>query len=718
MRERPPRSFVLVGSDDAWRRCAHRSTALVDGVVQLAWTDPPAVDAAGEPPAAAAGLAFDRHCRLYHSLPEPGRVERVLWAAEDSPQPLDLFQAEPAPLLGDFTSTAPPAVPLSEPRGLAVDQNDRLFIAESGARRILIHDLWSRRLLAALPVDGVPLDLALRGDSVLALLASPPALLEITSRQARPLPLPAGVAAPARLAVSAKGELFVLDQARTPGAKILAAGRPALAVPRATDLDFQSGDALVVARFPGDDFRRFRISAAVDEIAPLQARGYDGLGIARAPDDRILFWTSRGFRHAVPARLRYASSGIVTTFRLDCGEFNTVWGRVFLDACIPRDTRVELHCLAADEPPEEATLARTPPANTTAAAIVRPDLSPPLPPLSLAPSEEAISQPLHRRNTGIEWPWAAPQDERFATYEAPVLNGPGRFLWITLRLQGNTRFTPRVRAVRAEYPSHDLMRRLPKVYSREAASASFLRRYLALFDTVFSELEGESELRHALLDPRSAPPGLLPWLAGFVGLTLDERWPQTCRRRMIQEAVWLFRFRGTIAGLSRFLELYLGRPVTIIEKYRVRGLGGALVGESSALQTSSVLGAGFRVGGAVGDPQTGFLQGTADDAFASHAHRFTVLIPALLTPEQMEVVLRILEVHRPAHTLVEVCTVGAGMRVGRGLHVELTSWIGPTGGFRPLQLDATVLGRDAVVGRPAPGTSPGLGRLGEDTRVG
>jgi hypothetical protein len=89
-----------------------------------------------------------------------------------------------------------------------------------------------------------------------------------------------------------------------------------------------------------------------------------------------------------------------------------------------------------------------------------------------------------------------------------------------------------------------------------------------------------------------------------------------------------------------------------------------------------------------------------------------------LSEEQSEVVRHILEVHRPAHTVVQVCTVSAGMRVGRGLHTGLTSIIGATGEFVPLQLGSTALGRNAVVGRPQAGTYLGASRLGRDGRVG
>ena len=76
---------------------------------------------------------------------------------------------------------------------------------------------------------------------------------------------------------------------------------------------------------------------------------------------------------------------------------------------------------------------------------------------------------------------------------------------------------------------------------------------------------------------------------------------------------------------------------------------------------------------------------------------------------------RILEVHRPAHTLFDVCTVGAGMRTGRGLHVGVSSIVGATGGFSTLQLGADPIGRGAILGRPSGATAPSASRLGITT---
>ncbi|HKP86447.1 MAG TPA: phage tail protein [Blastocatellia bacterium] len=746
-----PRPFALIRTNDQWLRASHDGTALQGEVAQLFWLDEKADGIEDEKPflTVGAGLAFDSHCRLYHSVPEEGRVERLLWAAQDplhpaSAQPVavNLIETERDGMVGDFTLSGAGPQSLNEPLGLVVDEDDRLFIAEAGARRILIYDLWSNQLLRTVALASEPIDLAADGRTVYCLLAEPAGLIKLDARRDPTLlEWPAEIINPSRIAVSPGGEMYILENAGTAQARIVKHGDAGEATEArfATDIEFQIDDPvigpacagdnsiLVVARRPREDFLRFCVGEGKPAILPpLKGNLYDGRGIVRAPDGRIGFWTGRGFRHAVAARLRYLSKGSVTTFRLDSGEFHTVWGRIFLDACIPKDTDVIVRCITADEPPEEQEMTRNLPANTSQGPP-HSDLSPPMPPVTLAAQfESAVAQGLHGRETGRELPWVRlAENDSFETYEAPVLAEPGRYLWVRIEMSGNTRMTPRVKALRAEHPSHDYLRRIPQTFSRDEQVASFLRRYLAIFEGALGEFEAKADARATLLDPRSAPSEILPWLASFLGLTLDERMARAprpggvtedVRRRLIAEATWLFRLRGTVRGLRRFIEIYLGYEVILLEKFRVRGLGGALLGDSTGFAVNSVLGAGFRVGGAIGEDQT--LMTTVEDAFETHAHRFAVIIPASLTSEQSDVINQILESHRPAHTLVEVCTVDAGMRVGRGLHVALTTIIGRTGGFAQLQIGNATLGRGSIVGKPEAGTMIGGSRLGTDSRVG
>ncbi|OQA05332.1 MAG: Phage tail protein (Tail_P2_I) [Firmicutes bacterium ADurb.Bin373] len=121
-----------------------------------------------------------------------------------------------------------------------------------------------------------------------------------------------------------------------------------------------------------------------------------------------------------------------------------------------------------------------------------------------------------------------------------------------------------MRAMRIERPGHDLLHRLPRAWSRDAEAADFSQRFLAPPEAELADLLDRAERRHLLIDPRTAPAEALDWLASFVGLTLDRRLTVEQRRALIAEANTLFRIRGTVAGLSRMIELATdARPVIL-----------------------------------------------------------------------------------------------------------------------------------------------------------
>jgi len=722
------RNFALIHSLDQWSRAAHQQTALdVDkGIVHLAWRTDAATsdDAAGLP--APAALVFDPWCRLYRSLPEAGQVERTYWdESGKASEPHPLFYP-PAQTVGDFQLAEPPT-PLQQPTGLAIDDEGHLFIAETGAKQLLIYDVLEQRMLQRVPMPSAPLDVCCDGQTAYVLLKD-----SVTKLKARGKPesflLPLSITNPSRIETSRSGELYVLDSAGTEAATIVPLARVDewLAVAYAGDLLLSDETTMVVARRAGEDFLRFHLEPGLQWQLPyLKALHYDGRGIVLTPEGELGYWTERGFRRATRARLRYLNEGRIVSFQLDCDEYQNQWGRVFIDACIPRGTTVKVGWLVMDEVPENSgpELTRTPPDNAQLLTVHRPDLSPPMPPEEML--EELEFYPLFRRGRGSELPWLDEEDEAFVTYEAPVIEQPGRYLWLVLELKGSSQFTPKIRSVRVEHQAHDLLRRLPKLYSKDAVAADFLRRYTAMMEGPQRDLDQQAARRHLMLDPNATPAELLPWLASFVGLVLDRRWPESVRRRVIDEAIWLFRYRGTVKGLKRFLDLYLemaDQPnggVIIIEHFRVRGLGGSFVGESDAESANSVLGAGFRIGGRIGSEEETSINNTSLlDAFTTHAHRFSVVLPIALNEERMGAVETILEQHRPAHTIYEICTVGTGMRLGSGLHIGLTSLVGKSSGFGRLRLGSSKLGGSDLLGQARQGFSVGNDPLGRNSQVG
>ncbi|MEO6398892.1 MAG: phage tail protein [Tepidiformaceae bacterium] len=102
---------------------------------------------------------------------------------------------------------------------------------------------------------------------------------------------------------------------------------------------------------------------------------------------------------------------------------------------------------------------------------------------------------------------------------------------------------------------------LPGIYHNN----HFLGRFLLIFESILGPLDRTVENMHHYFDPFVTPPEAVDWLGTWVGLALDERWPEDRRRELIAEAVNLYQWRGTKRGLSEFLRLYTGVVPEIIE---------------------------------------------------------------------------------------------------------------------------------------------------------
>ncbi len=721
---------VMMRGTDHWLRAAHENTALdtAGGIVSLAWDIETPVKGEADP-LEPAGLAFDPWCRLYCSRPETGQIDRLLWtdrrnaaAARPMFAPAASGNSDP----GAFQTTDSAQNQVTNPRGLAVDAHGRLFVAETD--RITVVDLADNRVLVLHRPGFIPVHLATDGRIVVASGAASDGTPRLASMTAARDPIAYEIqtqlATPGPLAFDKNGRLFVLDAPGTDAARLVPLDEPdaAVAVPHAASLAFDGDGAAVLARGPGTDFERLRFEpGGWSNLPQLKAAHYDGRGITRDPTGRIAFWTANGMGNATHARLVHTTKGRVIGFQLDAGRFGTRWGKVLVEACIPSGTDITLQCIATDTPPTDSSIPSALPVNIGTATIHRPDLTPPLPAASLIEAA-APPQSLHRRATpAVPWRCAA-ADGEFSTFEAPVISPPGRYLWIVAHLSGKVRATPRLRAIRAEHPAPDLLRRLPKIFSAEPEVADFLHRYLSMTGDQLNELDTLAHLRHRLLRPESAPAGMLSWLAGLLGLTIDARWPEAATRAIVADAIWLFRNRGTVAGLKRFVELFLGRDVVLVEHFKTRGLGGGFAGaegaEANAPSDAAVVGA-FRVGGSLseeGDAPT--TPDAAADAITAHAHKFTLLVPVMLDQDQRDVITHILNTHRPAHTIFDLCSVDSGMRTGIGLHLGLSSIVGATSGFGELQVGGSALGMVDIIGRPGMAGTWGRSHLGIEARTG
>lgn len=312
----------------------------------------------------------------------------------------------------------------------------------------------------------------------------------------------------------------------------------------------------------------------VAEFLPMRLFG--GKGLVAAGSGVWYDFDDRWVPLVRQRRPRYEAEAVFVTPRFDGREPECVWHRLILDACIPPETRVEVRSRAAnDEIDLELSAWRPEPA-------------------------------LYRRGDGSELPFMPRRNSSPAmgegSWELLFQRARGRYLQLEIKLIGDERATPHLRALRAYYPRFSyLTNYLPSVYREDEESASFLDRFLANIEGFYTALEDKIAAAQMLFDVRSAPPETLEWLASWFGVALDPAWDEAKRRLFISHAMDFFQARGAVRGLKMALRLALEpcadekifepvdapaprtERIRIVEKFLTRRAPGVLFGDPTDL---------------------------------------------------------------------------------------------------------------------------------------
>ncbi|MEU4267230.1 phage tail protein I [Streptomyces sp. NPDC026092] len=108
---------------------------------------------------------------------------------------------------------------------------------------------------------------------------------------------------------------------------------------------------------------------------------------------------------------------------------------------------------------------------------------------------------------------------------------------------------------------HPIGTLLPALY----ADDDLAQRFTAGLDTVLAPVFSTLDNLPSYFDPALTPPDFLQWLATWLGVDLDENWPEELSRTVVARAMELHRRRGTRRGLEERLRLCLGVEAEIVD---------------------------------------------------------------------------------------------------------------------------------------------------------
>ena len=255
-----------------------------------------------------------------------------------------------------------------------------------------------------------------------------------------------------------------------------------------------------------------------------------------------------GLVYTLQPAAAYAPEGVFIAGPLDSERFRCQWHRVRMQAQVEPGTSIQVETFASEAP--------------KAAVEVQ-----------LLPDNRWATQQVNGQPGEGEW-------------DCLVRSQPGRYLWLRLTLRGDGKHTPRIDALRIEYPRNSSLRHLPAVFRQDAASADFLERYLSLMDNAWDRLGETIDHIDGYFDPNATPLDFLTWLASWLGLALEQSWPEDRRRKLVEQAHRLYALRGTPAGLRLHVAIYTGVEPQIMEHFKLRRwlvLSQARLGEALGL---------------------------------------------------------------------------------------------------------------------------------------
>jgi phage tail-like protein len=144
----------------------------------------------------------------------------------------------------------------------------------------------------------------------------------------------------------------------------------------------------------------------------------------------------------------------------------------------------------------------------------------------------------------------------------------GRYLWLCVEILGQGKAV--LRNFEVFTPRDNFLGSFPEIYRMDG---EFFHRYLAVFSSLYYDLQDTVDSMDSLVDADTAPKEALPILAGWLGLEPDEgALSETQFRLLLKAAYDIIRAKGTRRAVHDVLSVFFDRPFYIVEQREAKDI--------------------------------------------------------------------------------------------------------------------------------------------------
>ena len=221
----------------------------------------------------------------------------------------------------------------------------------------------------------------------------------------------------------------------------------------------------------------------------------------------------------------------------------------------------------------------------------------------------------------------------------------GRYLWMEIQLFCQAGFFPEIHHMKIYAGNSSFLSYLPAIY-QTGGREDFLGRFLGMFEAVYQDL-GERIVDSAKqLDPMTAEPEFLRWLARWVGISNAHLWQEKKLRLLLNGIVRKNLIRGTREYTEHMISAFTGeRPFILeygdIEEYR---------GDTNAYKSLT-------------------------QSYAHGPYEVNVLVreQTVPSPREQQALKKMIEDMKPAHIRMHLIILRPGIYLGQNVYVGVNS---------------------------------------------